>query len=135
MTTTTPTPPTPDDLATPADDTLRVYEGQFTDGRESTPKQYGDPPLPAGATSVGDWHPESGTGREFRSFTGTERATGTEPDGRPVRVVIDGSQNRDNGSIERYVMIEGNICLDAAAARAHAGDLLAAADELDRLTD
>ncbi len=40
----TTTRPTPDDLATPpAADELRVYESR---GRESTPKQYGDPPLP-----------------------------------------------------------------------------------------
>jgi hypothetical protein len=97
------------------------------------PALAGEPVPVPNATRIGDWRLETGTAREFRYFTGTERATATEPDGRPVRVTISGDQFR-GGTVERFIWIDRNICLDAAAARAHAADVLAAAEEIEGLT-
>jgi len=45
-----------------------------------------------------------------------------------IRVDIAGDQDRD-GTIDRYISLNGNYFLDAAEAREVAADLLAAADD------
>lgn len=86
---------------------------------------------PADATSVGEWRLNGG---QARGFGGTKRATAAEPDRTRVHVDITGSQERD-GTTERYIGINGDIFVDAPAARKLAADLLAAADELEALAD
>jgi hypothetical protein len=93
------------------------------------PKPYADVPPPAGALSVAGWRLERGTAR---SFTGTKRGTAEDPAGRLICVDIDGDQDID-GTVDRYISINVNACIDSAAARGLAADLLAAADEVDEL--
>jgi hypothetical protein len=71
-------------------------------------------------------------GGNHRNFQGTTRATATDPAGTPINVYISGSQDRD-GTIERYVVIDGTICLTVDAALALAADLQAATDEIETL--
>jgi hypothetical protein len=84
---------------------------------------------PAGALSVTDWRLEGGTARFFR---GTRRGTAEDPAGRSICVDIDGDQYID-GTVDRYISMNVNACLDAANARDLAAHLLAAADEVDEL--
>lgn len=87
-------------------------------------------PVPSGATEVEEWSLDGGTAR---SFGGTKRLTETLF-GVDVRVEIIGTQYID-GSIERFIVISDDGLLCPAEARHLAANLLAAADELDRLAD
>jgi hypothetical protein len=86
---------------------------------------YADVAPPADATRVSAW--DDVDGQVSRYFRGTKR-------GAKVRVDIAGSQNADGTVAERVILIDAcDAEVDAAAARQIAADLLAAADELDRL--
>jgi hypothetical protein len=82
---------------------------------------------PEGATSIGEWNLNRGQARHFK---GTRRDTAKGMDGKPVLVGIEGDQDRD-GTVERYIVVNGNVFMDAAEARKHAADILALADEMD----
>jgi hypothetical protein len=96
--------------------------------------QHADVPPPPGAT-VGDWEsvdwgvPDI---RHARPFKCTPRASATSLCGDPVTVEVSGHQAAD-GDINAVISVGGDIPLDAANARGLAADLLAAADEVDRL--
>lgn len=84
------------------------------------------PNWPAGAADVRDWRDAA------RRFYGTERTS----NGWQVPVSIVGEQYRDGRVDRRIVVCEGWDLgeLDTEQARQLAADLLAAADEIDRLT-
>lgn len=89
-------------------------------------------PLPAGAFEAGDWRHDS-AGNVWRHFLGTCRDVDVHCSERGyVRLQVAGDQDRD-GSIERYITLNGNESLTAAEARQLARTLIAAADELDGL--
>jgi hypothetical protein len=83
---------------------------------------------PASALLVGEWRLNHGTAR---GFEGTRRGTAVAC-GRDINVDIDGYQYRD-GRVHRYISVNGHSFLSVAEARGVAANLLAAADELDRL--
>jgi hypothetical protein len=94
-------------------------------------------PTPAGARKVFHWE-DDGTGHWSRRFTGTERAVELPSDSRfrnKADVDIEGVQHAD-GSIERAVYVNANgVELTAAAAQDLGESLIAAADELDQLSE
>jgi hypothetical protein len=92
-------------------------------------RNHSEVPHPAGALTVAGWRLEGGTARFFR---GTRRGTGEDPAGRSICVDIDGDQHID-GTVDRYISMNVNACLDSANARDLAAHLLAAADEVDEL--
>lgn len=86
---------------------------------------YADVTPPADATRVSAW--DDVDGQVSRYFRGTKR-------GIKARVDIAGSQNADGTVAERVILVDAcDVEVDAATARQIAADLLAAADELDRL--
>lgn len=92
---------------------------------------YADLPVPPDATTgLDDWL-SWGDGEYLRFFNGTNRTDG------PVRVYIDGYQNT-SGKVVRSIKMRVSERVDdemtPATARKAAAMLMAAADELDRLT-
>jgi hypothetical protein len=86
-------------------------------------------PVPAGATTIGDWTLDHGTARGFRGTRRTvPRGLGTDT----VDVDIIGDQDR-GGRISRQVVIGGNIHLYADQALQFAQALIDAANEVVRL--
>jgi hypothetical protein len=92
-------------------------------------RNHSEVPHPAGALSVAGWRLEGGSARSFR---GTRRGRAEDPAGRSICVNIDGDQYID-GTVDRYISMNVNACLDSAKARDLAAHLLAAADEVDEL--
>ncbi len=99
------------------------------DSKDWGKRNYPEVQRPAGALSVTGWRLEGGTARFFR---GTRRGTAEDPAGCSICVDIDGDQYID-GTVDRYISINVNACLDSAKARDLAAHLLAAADEVDEL--
>ncbi len=87
-------------------------------------------PEPPGALQIGPWRLDGG---KSRSFTGTRRTvlTGAEYS---IPVDIRGDQTRD-GRVSRLIWVSGVTVVTAAEAREMAACLLAAARELDELSD
>jgi hypothetical protein len=94
-------------------------------------------PLPAGAEKVYDWH-DVGTDDEGRFFCG--RSWVIEGAGwhrHDIRVFIQGIQ-RPTGEVERVIAVgelHPDIPITAAQARQLGRALIAAADEMDSLSD
>lgn len=88
-------------------------------------------PPPAGAVSVGEWLLDGGNARHF---AGTVREVDLAR-GEIATVKIAGDQFAA-GHVDRYAIVERRLpALSAAEARQLARTLMAAADELDRLSD
>jgi hypothetical protein len=97
-----------------------------------TTTNHADIPAPVDATEVTEWDRIFAVNVLHRFFYGTQR-------GERVRVGINGYQNGDGSVRERWIQVDGRAVdgqeLDAAAARDLARALIAAADELDGLTN
>lgn len=92
-------------------------------------RQYADVAAPADARDVGDWE-ETDAGAPERHFWSTYRDAGA------TGVVIHGFQQPDGRVTARHISIDCDLGdIDAGAARAVGSALLAAADELERLSD
>ncbi|OBB86067.1 hypothetical protein A5781_06150 [Mycobacterium sp. 852002-30065_SCH5024008] len=87
-------------------------------------------PLPPGAETVGEWVIDEGE-RVTRMFRGTTR-------GDRVRIEIEGEQDYSGRVVQRVAHVDAGpygADLDADALRKLSADVLAAADEMDTLSD
>ena len=92
------------------------------------PTNYAAIPAPADATEIDEWDRVFDVDVLHRFFLGTQRGD----------VGISGYQNGDGSVRERFIHVSRGLDdgeLDAAAARVLARALIAAADELDSLSD
>jgi hypothetical protein len=89
---------------------------------------HADVPPPPDASGVCEWREMKGAAHRF--FCGTQRGTA-------VRVEIHGKQHADGSLSNRaiFVTTANGVDLSPAEARKAAHDLLAAADEMEALTD
>ncbi|BBY82110.1 hypothetical protein H7I53_14505 [Mycolicibacterium pulveris] len=96
-------------------------------------------PLPVGAVCVEPWyHPdkpafESSNGEpgSLRYFIGSKwEVSRADPSEKPLLVQVDGNQYADDGLVERFVVLDGDV-MTPGQARQLAAVLTAAADDIE----